>query len=288
MDSRIFSDGQRPSVGWAARDTPRSARTPPLTSRLPPSTALEDPRCEDAAPTARPPATPTPNLSSTEYFLTPESDHPPVFSPDPITPGDVFDSSVSQRSPSLLTRLKSPAQHSAPAEMGRPHDRLSISDSLQSTGTWDEVKKRRLEAQEQGKVNREETLEGIGEETLPKDDQEEVTVDEEPQREKGGSRQRPAPKSAHTAPSLKTPAALEGMTPLDPVSEQQTHVDGVLVPPGDSTPAGGAPGSRVGGWGTPFKVQWIRTDPLSFHRTKHLKNPWNNDVRLQSPSHFCC
>jgi hypothetical protein len=30
------------------------------------------------------------------------------------------------------------------------------------------------------------------------------------------------------------------------------------------------------GWGLPFPVDWIRTDHLSFSRTKHLRNPWNH------------
>ena len=29
-------------------------------------------------------------------------------------------------------------------------------------------------------------------------------------------------------------------------------------------------------WGRPFRVDWIRTDHLSFSRTKHLRNPWNH------------
>ena len=29
-------------------------------------------------------------------------------------------------------------------------------------------------------------------------------------------------------------------------------------------------------WGRPFCVDWIRTDHLSFSRTKHLRNPWNH------------
>jgi len=269
MDSRIFSDGQRPSVEWAARDTPGSARTSPVAPRLQTSTVVEDPRSEDVDPMARPPATPTPNLSSDDYLLTPEPDHPPVTSPDPITPGDVFNSTLSQPTPpsslSLLTNLK---QRSAPAEMGRPHQRLSVSEPLPSTGTWDEVRMQRLKA----KAEAEDTLEGIGEETPPKDDQEELEVDEE----KGESLQRPSPRSARTAPLLAITTSLAGTTLADPVSVQKTLVDRAPGPLDDVAPGGATPGGR--GWGAPFKVQWIRTDPLSFHRTKLLKNPWNNDV----------
>ncbi|KAI0927339.1 hypothetical protein AcV5_007896 [Taiwanofungus camphoratus] len=34
-------------------------------------------------------------------------------------------------------------------------------------------------------------------------------------------------------------------------------------------------------WGEPFKVQWIRTDRLPFHRTRHLRNPWNHDREVK-------
>ena len=277
--SRIFSDGQPHSVEWAARDTPGSARRSSVTPRLPPSTTAEDPWSEDGAPTAPHPATPTPNLSWNEYLLTPETDHPPVTSPDPIMPGDVIYSAISQPNPpgssSLLRNHKPFAQHSAPAEMGRPHKRLSVSDSLQSTGTWDEVKKQRLWAN----TEREETLAGIGEETPP----EEVKVDDTLPEKKGEQPQRPAPKSVHTAPPT---AGLVETTLVDPASEQQAHVGRVPISPNDSAPAGGSASGRAVEWGTPFKVQWIRTDPLSFHRTKHLKNPWNSDVRFQFSSQY--
>ena len=275
MNSRIFSDGQLPPVEWAARDTPGPTRTSPVTSRLPPPTIAEDPRPEDVTPTARPPAAPTSKLSSNEYLLTPSTDHPPVTSPDPLTPGNVFDSAISQPNPPgwspLHTDHRPYTQHSAPAEMGRPHKRLSGSESLQSTRTWDEVKNARLRT----RTEREDTLEGIGEETPPEDHQEVVKVDDTLPEEKGGPLQQPVPTSAHSAPLLT--ATLAGTT------SQQPHVDRVHVLPNNSGPAVGSASGRVVEWGTPFKVQWIRTDPLSFHRTKHLKNHWNGDVRFQFP-----
>ncbi|KAB5536612.1 YT521-B-like domain-containing protein [Coniochaeta sp. 2T2.1] len=30
-------------------------------------------------------------------------------------------------------------------------------------------------------------------------------------------------------------------------------------------------------WGKPFKVEWISTNPLPFHRTRGMRNPWNNN-----------
>ena len=50
---------------------------------------------------------------------------------------------------------------------------------------------------------------------------------------------------------------------LDPVSEE---------PAKDSDAAKDS--SEV--WGRPFHVDWIRTTPLSFFRTRNLRNPWNH------------
>ncbi|EMD39790.1 hypothetical protein CERSUDRAFT_112057 [Gelatoporia subvermispora B] len=34
-------------------------------------------------------------------------------------------------------------------------------------------------------------------------------------------------------------------------------------------------------WGSSFKVEWIRTHRLPFHRTRHLRNPWNHDREVK-------
>jgi len=34
-------------------------------------------------------------------------------------------------------------------------------------------------------------------------------------------------------------------------------------------------------WGTPFPIEWLRTDRLSFIRTRHLRNPWNHDREVK-------
>lgn len=38
---------------------------------------------------------------------------------------------------------------------------------------------------------------------------------------------------------------------------------------------------RGEGWGKPFKIQWIKTERLPFHRTRHLRNPWNSDREVK-------
>ncbi|KAL5524411.1 hypothetical protein ACEPAF_9551 [Sanghuangporus sanghuang] len=43
----------------------------------------------------------------------------------------------------------------------------------------------------------------------------------------------------------------------------------------------GEHGDRSPQWGSPFKVQWIRTQRLPFSRTRHLRNPWNHEREVK-------
>lgn len=40
-------------------------------------------------------------------------------------------------------------------------------------------------------------------------------------------------------------------------------------------------------WGKPFPIEWIKTTPLSFKRTQHLLDPWNNNVSSAVRSLAC-
>ena len=49
---------------------------------------------------------------------------------------------------------------------------------------------------------------------------------------------------------------------------------------------GGGGGQGVDGvqeepWGECFAVQWLSTEKLPFHRTRHLRNPWNHDREVK-------
>jgi YT521-B-like domain len=35
------------------------------------------------------------------------------------------------------------------------------------------------------------------------------------------------------------------------------------------------------GWGREFRIEWLRTVRLPFHRTRHLRNPWNQDREVK-------
>jgi hypothetical protein len=52
-------------------------------------------------------------------------------------------------------------------------------------------------------------------------------------------------------------------------------------------PAVGSSSARARGgdgtdlWGQSFKVEWVRTERLSFYRTRHIRNPWNQDREVK-------
>lgn len=51
----------------------------------------------------------------------------------------------------------------------------------------------------------------------------------------------------------------------------------------DSDPGAGENPAQPEGpaWGTSFPVRWIRVQPLSFTRTRHLRNPWNGNREVK-------
>jgi hypothetical protein len=57
----------------------------------------------------------------------------------------------------------------------------------------------------------------------------------------------------------------------------------VATESGPSTHGGGAGGSRDSSdmWGSSFKIEWLRTERLPFWRTRHLRNPWNQDREVK-------
>ena len=47
--------------------------------------------------------------------------------------------------------------------------------------------------------------------------------------------------------------------------------------PGDGPPREGDQPQ----WGTPFRVRWMKVARLPFHRTRHLRNPWNHEREVK-------
>lgn len=58
-----------------------------------------------------------------------------------------------------------------------------------------------------------------------------------------------------------------------------------VLSPEDGTAAPAAPAEPKKGdeddWGLPFKIEWVRTTRLPFHRTRNLRNPWNHDREVK-------
>ena len=50
---------------------------------------------------------------------------------------------------------------------------------------------------------------------------------------------------------------------------------------GQEEEEGSKSGEKPEGWGREFKIEWIRTERLPFHRTRHLRNPWNHDREVK-------
>ena len=74
----------------------------------------------------------------------------------------------------------------------------------------------------------------------------------------------------------------EGAHPSDPVSPNEhevlEHALDAALQTVTEVPAKLGDGSKdaLEVWGRPFRVDWIRTTPLPFIRTRHLRNPWNH------------
>lgn len=90
--------------------------------------------------------------------------------------------------------------------------------------------------------------------------------------------------------SVPVPTPVSG---TNPASLAASHIDQDLTPPalapevsGDDNGGGGGDDDDKkekdgDGWGQPFRVDWIRTEPLAFSRLKHLRNPWNQDKEIK-------
>jgi hypothetical protein len=98
-----------------------------------------------------------------------------------------------------------------------------------------------------------------------------------------------------TAPTSLPSQPSQPSQPRQPDQEvAQNPQEQQALPDGESKPAGKA--GREEGWGTSFKIKWIQKNPLPFSRTRHLRNPWNHDVRnslllcypfILPSRHFC-
>lgn len=72
---------------------------------------------------------------------------------------------------------------------------------------------------------------------------------------------------------VSAPAIPAALSEPDTPPEQQTE--------GDNEPVKRESGGKHEGWGREFKIEWLRTERLPFHRTRHLRNPWNHEREVK-------
>ncbi|RDB14572.1 hypothetical protein Hypma_016408 [Hypsizygus marmoreus] len=80
-----------------------------------------------------------------------------------------------------------------------------------------------------------------------------------------------------------------GMSLLQAVAEEEEKAEnepfeGTPKVPADETEGvdeGAAEAAREEAWGESFKIEWHCTEKLPFHRTRHIRNPWNHDREVK-------
>ena len=68
---------------------------------------------------------------------------------------------------------------------------------------------------------------------------------------------------------------------LQVVAEEEEKEKGnEEVSPSGKQEGGGGDGDEES-WGESFKIEWLCTEKLPFHRTRHFRNPWNHDREVK-------
>ncbi len=85
------------------------------------------------------------------------------------------------------------------------------------------------------------------------------------------------------SPTRDTPESGEhDATPM-PIPLEFSDAGQRLVPeePFEGHDAPGGDEGTGSAWGRPFRIEWIRTNALTFLRTSHLRNPWNHGRQIK-------
>jgi hypothetical protein len=189
-------------------------------------------------------------------------------SPAPVTPGEAFKLQLVAGTPSL----KPPRPDgllSAPAELGEAHKQLTIPvdqsespDLRRHTGAaviMTGAEPFELDESAPQRAARESSAFGPSKQQKSHTDEDGIVRRD----------------TALTTDELERARGLSGDMPLRPIREllSPTEASSSATPVGDD--------EKVEGWGKPFKIKWIRTEKLPFHRTRHLRNPWNSDREVK-------
>ncbi|OAX32687.1 hypothetical protein K503DRAFT_701659 [Rhizopogon vinicolor AM-OR11-026] len=195
---------------------------------------------------------PSPPVSTSQAFFTPSENRLVEESPLPVTPS-MGGLSSSKPSPAV------PHQSSAPAALG-PHQKREFSAGSPAP-------KFSL-----GAAGKAKSIAGL----LSKD-----FASPAPSIELDTNAPVRAVRNKRSTEDTKT-----GVSALQPVQEENNSTSG----DGDEeqvnenakpTTAENAGNDGRQTWGQAFKVEWLCTDRLPFHRIRHLRNPWNHDREIK-------
>ncbi|QRV86453.1 YTH domain family protein [Ceratobasidium sp. AG-Ba] len=262
------------SVNWESRVSPRSP-TSPTNQRKADGVTSE----QSSLATTQPGD--SQHLQAPYQPIFSPSEHKFAASPAPITPGEAVKLQLSTNSPGESGISPSSAQLaradglvSAPAELSEAHKQLANPASgSDETEPMDQPRRHTGAAAIIAKGNQSFELDGDAPYRALRETsefgpskQQESRTDEDGVVHKD---------TALTTDELERARNLSGDQPPRPIRESLTPAEAnSSMPP--------VPGEeKVEGWGKPFKIKWIRTERLPFHRTRHLRNPWNNDREVK-------
>ncbi|KAH7340577.1 YT521-B-like domain-containing protein, partial [Rhizoctonia solani] len=241
MDGPI-TDSQQ-SVSWESRGPSKSPTSPTVPRKSEVAVGTSSTGVEVAHSTSKLP------------FFSP-SEQKFAASPAPITPGGALRSDLRTGS-AFPTSARVDGQTSAPPEMSQAHQPLAIpSDGAESENNA---------ASSVGIIAHQDTFEL--DQTAPyraarasgafgpsKEQESHTDIDGVVHRD-----------TALTTDELERARGLSEDPSLHPIRET-LNTDGE---------------DKIESWGKPFKIRWINDNKLPFHRTRHLRNPWNSDREVK-------
>lgn len=173
---------------------------------------------------------------------------------------------------------------SAPSELGPRHRRITDPTTMEpvtSAGTADLVRPRQPAIE----LDREAPLRAVREQQRrgPNSDPPVVGEDQVKRRDTLQHKPRDQPPENAVVPVISG-SVLERLKPKESASSRSLPLPNRPVEesisaaaPVDGPPHEGAPPQ----WGTPFRVRWMKAARLPFHRTRHLRNPWNHEREVK-------
>lgn len=166
---------------------------------------------------------------------------------------------------------------SAPSELGRPHRRITdptTTETPTSVGTADQIRPQQPPIE----LDRQAPLRAIREQQRRGPNTDPPIEDENRVKRKDTVQPLLVDQSRDRVPSMHK-SLLETLKANEPASFRSVPLPNRPIQDSISPLA-----SREGDapqWGTPFKVRWIKVAKLPFHRTRHLRNPWNHEREVK-------